>query len=107
MKSLKASSIVELVIALSVISICLAVATRVFVQNNKSTIRFRDAKCQSEFQSLVFEALRSDTLPAIETWIDEETQIITLDLDRSTKYRKVFVLKSNDKQLWRQEFGNE
>lgn len=108
MKKVKASSLVELVIALSVISICLVVASRVFVQNSKSSIKFKDVKSQSEFQSFVFEALRSDTLLEVKDWMnDEEAEIKKEDIDRSKVFRKVYYLEIEDKKLWQQEFGFE
>jgi CO dehydrogenase/acetyl-CoA synthase delta subunit len=106
-KRLKASTIAEVVIALTIIAICFAVASQVFVQSNRSTVQFMEVKEQTEFQSFVIGALLSDTLPDIREWnggITSVTDEKTL-LDSCTKHR--LILLSGEKKVWEQELFNE
>lgn len=104
MKKLQASSLVEFVIALSIIGICFSVASYIFIQGNRSTIQFQEVREQTEFQSLLFNAFISDTIPVTEDWDGLFTQIDVTDGERSEELKKKYYLKSSGKQLWEQEF---
>jgi type II secretory pathway pseudopilin PulG len=106
-KKIKASSLAEMVIALSIISIALVVVSRVFVQVNRSTIQFREVKAQSEFQNLVYEALVNDTLPNLSKWKNDEMEIKFSEPSRENETKKAYWIESYEKKLWQQEFGNE
>jgi type II secretory pathway pseudopilin PulG len=104
MKKLQASSLVEFVIALSIIGICFSVASYIFIQGNRSTIQFQEVREQTEFQSLLFNALIHDTFPATENWEGVFTQIDVIKGSRNEEMKNIYYLKSSGKQLWEQEF---
>jgi anionic cell wall polymer biosynthesis LytR-Cps2A-Psr (LCP) family protein len=53
-KHIKASSLAEVVIALAIISLCIGVASLVFVRSTKVTVNFQEVKKQTEIQSLLW-----------------------------------------------------
>jgi type II secretory pathway pseudopilin PulG len=107
LKRLPASSIAEMVIALSIIAICFAVASQVFMQSSRSTIQFREVKEQTEFQSLMIDALIHDTLPSVKDWNGElgTAEVQTTKKDSVTF--SDFSLISNQKTTWQQAFFSE
>lgn len=106
-KRIPASSIAEMVIALSIIAICFAVASQVFLQTNRSTIQFKEVKEQTEFQSLLIDALVRDTLPSVKSWKGDlgTAEVLTTKKD-SVTFRE-FSLKTNQKTTWQQAFFSE
>ncbi len=107
MKRITASTIAELVIALTIIAICFTVASQIFIQTNRSTIQFKEVKEQTEFQSLMLDALINDTLPVINDWKGE---LGTMEIGTTRKDSVIFSdisLKSNQKTIWHQEFFSE
>lgn len=106
-KRIQASTIAEVVIALTIIAICFAVASQVFVQSNRSTVQFMEVKEQTAFQSVMLDAMMNDTLPAVNEWKEDlcTIQDETKKLDSSVCHR--FVLKSTDKNNWEQELFHE
>lgn len=102
-----ASSIAEMVIALTIIAICFAVASQVFMQSSRSTIQFKEVKEQTEFQSLMIDALVSDTLPSVRDWKGELGTIEVRTTKKDTVVFNDFVLLSNQKTTWQQAFCSE
>lgn len=106
-KRIPASTIAEVVIALTIIAVCFAVASQVFLQSNRSTVQFKEVKEQTEFQSYMLNAFMNDTMPSIREWkgelstIEDETTL----LDSSVHHR--LVLSDNEKMIWEQDFFYE
>lgn len=102
-----ASSIAEMVIALSIIAICFGVASQVFMQSSRSTIQFKEVKEQTEFQSLMIDALIHDTVPSVRDWKGElgTAEVVTTKKDSVTFSE--FSLHSNQKATWQQAFFSE
>jgi hypothetical protein len=107
MKRTAASTIAEFVIAMTIIAICFTVASQVFIQTNRSTIQFKEVKEQSEFQSLLIDALMHDTVPAVSDWKGE---LGTMEVSTTKKDSVVFseiTLINNQKTIWQQTFFSE
>lgn len=56
-RKIAASSIAEVVIAISVIAICIGIASLVFVRATKSTVNFQEVRTQTEIQSKLWKNL--------------------------------------------------
>src|SRR3989338_8262683 len=104
MRQIPASTIAEFVIAMTIIAICFTVASQVFMQTSRSTIQFKEVNEQTEFQSLMIDALIHDTLPAVSDWKGElgTMEVITTKKD-SVTFSKISLI-SNQKTTWQQTF---
>ncbi len=101
---MNASTITEFVIAMTIIAICFTVASQVFMQTNRSTIQFREVEEQTEFQSLLMDALVHDTLPAISDWKGElATMEVSITQKDSVAFTEINLI-SIHKILWQQTF---
>lgn len=107
MKRVHASTVAELVIALTIIAICFAVATQVFMQTNRSTIQFREVQEQTEFQSMMIDALIHDTLPDTKLWKEEWSSIEVLTTQKDSVIFSDISLINNQKTIWQQTFFSE
>ncbi len=56
-RKIQASSIAEVVIAVSVIALCIGVASLVFIRSTKSTVNFQEVRKQTEIQSQLWKQL--------------------------------------------------
>ncbi len=56
-RKIPASSIAEVVIAISVIALCIGIASLVFVRSTKSTVNFQEVRTQTEIQSQLWKHL--------------------------------------------------
>ncbi len=56
-RKIQASSIAEVVIAISVIALCIGIASLVFVRATKSTVNFQEVRTQTEIQSKLWKNL--------------------------------------------------
>ncbi len=56
-RKIAASSIAEVVIAISVIALCIGIASLVFVRATKSTVNFQEVRTQTEIQSQLWKNL--------------------------------------------------
>lgn len=56
-RKIAASSIAEVVIAISVIALCIGIASLVFVRSTKSTVNFQEVRTQTEIQSKLWKQL--------------------------------------------------
>lgn len=102
---LKASSIAEIAIALSIIAICFALASRLFIQSARSTVQFQETIEQSEFQSLLFTnyALDSNTY-APTMWNDKLTTVELIEEKSDSSKTEQLLLNNSIKTNWIQEF---
>ena len=56
-RKIAASSIAEVVIAVSVIALCIGIGSLVFVRYTKSTVNFQEVRTQTEIQSKLWKKL--------------------------------------------------
>lgn len=106
-KRISGSTIAEVVIALTIIAVCFAVASQVFVQSNRSTVQFSEVREQTEFQSFVLQALTSDTLPDIRSWKGELTTVEDEVSGPDSCKTHHLSLHSSGKLIWQQEIYSE
>lgn len=101
-KHVKAATLVEFVIALSIIGICFTVASYIFIQSNRSTIQFQEVREQTEFQSELFDSYIQDTLLDTKSWSGTFTQIEQDKGEEGNKDAYVYRLQSSSKLIWSQ-----
>lgn len=104
-RRLKASSIAEIAIALSIIAICFAMGSRLFIQSARSTVQFQESIEQSEFQSLLFTSyLLDSSIYAPKVWEDKLTTVeISVSEKDSTRIEQLTLINST-KTNWIQTF---
>ncbi|MGV3610300.1 MAG: hypothetical protein ACO1N0_05095 [Fluviicola sp.] len=103
-RKLKASSIAEIAIALSIIAICFALGSRLFIQSARSTVQFQETIEQSEFQSILFtNYLLDSTIYEPGLWKDKLTTIETLSDEKDSIRTEQLSLKNSIKANWTQE----
>ena len=56
-KKIQASSLTEVIIAISIIALCIGIASLVFIRSTRVTINFQDVKRQTEIQSNLWKSL--------------------------------------------------
>jgi hypothetical protein len=104
-RKLKASSIAEIAIALSIIAICFALASRLFIQSARSTVQFQETIEQSEFQSVLFTSYSLDSnIYTPKLWEDKLTTIETVITEKDSVRTEQLLLKNSIKTNWMQEF---
>lgn len=104
-KKLKASSVAEIAIALSIIAICFALGSRLFTQSARSTVQFQEVIEQSEFQSVLFTnySLDSNTYDS-KQWNDQLTSIEIITEKKDSTQKETFNLNNSIQTKWTQEF---
>ncbi len=104
-RKLKASSIAEIAIALSIIAICFALGSRLFIQSARSTVQFQETIEQSEFQSLLFTSYSLDSsIYDPELWKDKLTTVETIIDEKDSSRTEQISLMNSIKANWIQEF---
>lgn len=105
-RKLKASSIAEIAIALSIIAICFALGSRLFIQSARSTVQFQETIEQSEFQSLLFTSYSLDSsIYDPDLWKDKLTSIETTIDEKDSSRTEQLSLMNSIKANWTQEFS--
>lgn len=104
-RKLKASSIAEIAIALSIIAICFALGSRLFIQSARSTVQFQETIEQSEFQSLLFTSYSLDSsIYDPDQWKEKLTTIETITDEKDSIRTEQLSLMNSIKANWTQEF---
>lgn len=104
-RKLKASSIAEIAIALSIIAICFALGSRLFIQSARSTVQFQETIEQSEFQSLLFMSYSLDSnVYNPKLWEAKLTTIETITEKKDSVQTEQLLLNNSVKTNWIQEF---
>ncbi len=101
-QKVKASSIAEVVIALSIIALCFGIASLVFIRSLSTSARFEDVRKQTEIQSQVLKHLfnESDSLRTMQP--DETT--VEISPDELSDSVEIITIKSlSDRLLWNQQ----
>lgn len=104
-RKLKASSIAEIAIALSIIAICFALGSRLFIQSARSTVQFQETIEQSEFQSLLFTSYSLDSsIYDPKLWNDKLTTVEVQVVEEDSTRTEQLSLNNSIKANWIQEF---
>lgn len=103
-KKIEASSLAEVVIAISVIALCFGVASLVFIRSVKVSANFQDVKQQTEIQSQLWEAMHSHV--SLEEW-DELTIEMANDEFVPDSLKVVSFIGNDGKIIWKQQQLNE
>lgn len=101
-QKVKASSIAEVVIALSIIALCFGIASLVFIRSLSTTARFEDIRKQTEIQSQVLKYLFTNT-DSLRTIQPDETTV-EINTDELSDSVEIITFKSmSDRLLWNQQ----
>ncbi len=95
MKRLRASSIAEVLIAVTVIAICFGIASLVVIRSLKTTSGYSEFAEQTEIQSDLMQMLVRDTLYETEPEAQRE--------QLSDSVAELTFLGTDDKLIWQQE----
>lgn len=99
-KKIASSSIAEVVIALSVIALCIGVASLVFVRSTKTSMNFHDVRKQTEIQSRIWNQLLSTEDQ--EEWGEME---FSTEADQYNESLEVYQFNGmNDREIWVQQW---
>lgn len=93
-RKIAASSIAEVVIAVSVIALCIGVASLVFIRSTKSTVNFQEVRKQTELQSQLWKQLYTLT-NEVEAPDEMQLEIASTENDSI----QVLVFKSTDGKI--------
>lgn len=99
---ISASSIAEVVIALTIIALCFGIASLIFIRSMNVTSRFQDVKEQTELQSKILESFYkdNDSVPVIEAG----DLTIKTSIDETYDSLKVVeFLGFDDRLIWKQQ----
>lgn len=102
-KNIKASGIAEVVIALSIISLCFTVASLVFIRATSTPMKFQDVKNQTEIQSEILIRMYENTA-SME--IDEQTYTSETD-EFSDSLELITYTGFDDRIVWQQQWMKE
>ncbi len=104
-RKLKASSIAEIAIALSIVAICFALGARLFIQSARSTVQFQETIEQSEFQSVLFSSYIIDTsFYDSKNWNDKLTTVESIVSEKDSVRTEELSLMNSIKANWTQAF---
>jgi hypothetical protein len=101
-KQVQASSIAEVVIALSIIALCFGIASLVFIRSLSTTAKFEDIRNQTEIQSKVLYYLTTN--PDSLTLFQPADANVTTQVDENNDSLNLIEFKSlSDRVLWNQQ----
>ncbi len=104
--NIKASSIAEVVIALSVISLCMLIASLVFTRVQTSTLRFQEIRQQTEIQGMLFNLLQNEKLDD-EKLEFEDVNLVEEHHNATDSFRVLKFESSNQRLIWMQDWTNK
>ena len=99
---IKASSIAEVVIALSIIALCFGIASLVFIRSLSTSARFEDVRKQTEIQSQVLHYLFTDS-DSLRLMQPDETHVEILPDPLSDSIEVIEFKSLSDRVLWNQQ----
>lgn len=99
-RKIPASSLTEVIIAISIIALCIGIASLVFIRSTRVTINFQDVKRQTEIQSKLWKSLFLQ-----ESEIEDVEDIKQEEMD-STNDSLVVIefIGADDKIIWKQDW---
>lgn len=101
MKRIKSSSIAEVVIAMSIIALCIGVSSLIFVRSTKSTVNFQDVRKQTEIQSKMWEQFYTDS-----SIVFEIEGVVKKTTKEDSLWIQVYINDEGD-ELWTQQWVKE
>jgi hypothetical protein len=97
-RKINASSLAEVVIAISVIALCFGIASLVFVRSTMVTTSFEEVRMQTEIQSAIWEELHDGEIE-----VEQEGVLVSSETD---EHQDSLLVKTysglNDKMIWQQ-----
>ncbi len=99
-QKIPASSIAEVVIALTIIALCFSVAALIFIRSMNVTSRFQDVRKQTEIQSKILESLykENDSIPFIE---EEDVEVTVTQDESNDSLNTVDFLADDNRLIWK------
>ncbi len=99
-QKLPASSIAEVVIALTIIALCFSVAALIFIRSMNVTSRFQDVRKQTEIQSKIIESLykENDSIPFIE---EEDVEVTVTQDENNDSLNTIDFLADDNRLIWK------
>ncbi|MCH2229629.1 MAG: hypothetical protein MK105_04730 [Crocinitomicaceae bacterium] len=98
LNKIKASSIAEVVIAMSIIALCFGIASIVLMRTTMVMDNFQELKTQSELHALIWESLIEDQTV---NWTDE---ITVSEHEQQNGLESIMFYSASGKVIWEQEF---
>jgi len=97
-----ASSIAEVVIALTIIALCFSVASLIFIRSINVSTRFQDIRKQTEIQSKIMESLYrdNDSIPLLEI---EDITVNSMQDETDEKMNVIEFLGTDNRVIWKQQ----
>lgn len=105
-RTVKASSIAETVIALTIIALCFGVASLIFIRTTSVTSRFLDVRKQTEIQSQVLQHLYQQDIHET-SWDLEGVGVVKVADETSDSLQVLEFRSEDDKIVWKQQIVNE
>lgn len=102
-KKVQASSIAEIVIALTIIALCFGIASLVFIRSMNVTSRFMDVKKQTFIQSELLEHLYKQDLQEVE-WDVEGVEVTVIPDENNDSLQVIEFRSADDRLIWKQQF---
>lgn len=99
-KNIAASSMAEVVIALTVIAICFGIASIVFVRSTMTATNFQNVKRQTELQCMIWTQLQANEAPLELDGI----QLVEAQDEREDSLIVYTYSGPDDRLIWNQQF---
>jgi hypothetical protein len=99
----EASSIAEVVIALSIIALCFGIASLVFIRSLNTTAKFEDVRKQTEIQSKVLYYLTTNP-DSLSLYQPEETAVTNHEDEYNDSLNVIEFKSLSDRVLWNQHY---
>lgn len=99
-KHIPASSLAEVIIAVSIIALCIGVASLVFIRSTRVTINFQDVQRQTEIQSELWKKLYQDESELSEL----EGITVQKELTENDSIELLEFVGADQKVIWRQDW---
>ncbi|MDX2362482.1 MAG: hypothetical protein QNK23_16865 [Crocinitomicaceae bacterium] len=94
-----ASSIAEVVIAVTVIALCFGIASMIFIRSSKTFSSFQDLRLQTEVQSLLWEQLHGANVS-----LDiEGVQVVEETDENNESITVVSFISEHNTTIWQQQ----
>lgn len=99
-KKIQASSIAEVVIAVSIIALCIGIASLTFVRSTRSTMNFQDVRRQTEIQSQLWRQLY-----LLEDEVEEPEGVkLETTEDENDSMMVLTFIGNDEKVIWQQHW---
>ena len=101
-KKINSSSIAEIVVATTIISLCFTVASLIFIRATNTTLKFQTFKDQTDIQSKLMQMMVNENVDLLKS----DFTTTQLDTENDT-IMAVEYLGTDNRLIWRQEWVKE